>query len=94
MSRLTWDGTADAVSRDQILRREADSEKIIFPVQLTTSRIGNLTRLIHTFATCVTIRYVVCWTGKYQRRSSMGKKKSNTCRKEITPENIFKLRDK
>ena len=27
----------------------------IFPVQLTTSRIGNLIRLIHTFAICVTI---------------------------------------
>ena len=25
-----------------------DREKIFFPLQLTTSRIGNLTRLIHT----------------------------------------------
>ena len=30
----------------------ADREKLIFPVQLTTSRIGNLTRLIHTLAIC------------------------------------------
>ena len=32
---------------------------IIFPVQLTTSRIGNLTRLIHTLAiyVCVTIHH-------------------------------------
>ena len=29
---------------------------LIFPVQLTTSRIGNLTRLIHTLAICVTIQ--------------------------------------
>ena len=29
-----------------------DREKIIFPVQLTTSRIGNLTRLILTLAIC------------------------------------------
>ena len=29
----------------------------IFPVQLTTSKIGNLTRLIHTLAMCVTIQY-------------------------------------
>ena len=29
-------------------------ENIHFPVQLTTSRIGNLTRLIHTLAICVT----------------------------------------
>ena len=29
----------------------ADREIFIFPVQLTTTRIGNLTRLIHTRAT-------------------------------------------
>ena len=33
----------------------ADREILIFPVQLTTSRIGNLTRLIHTLAICVTV---------------------------------------
>ena len=34
----------------------ADREIFIFPVQLlTTCRIGNLTRLIHTLAMCVTI---------------------------------------
>ena len=32
-----------------------DREIFIFPVQLTTSRIGNLTRLIHTLAICATI---------------------------------------
>ena len=36
----------------------ADKEKFIFPVQLTTCRMGNLTRLIHTLATCVTIHNV------------------------------------
>ena len=50
MSRLTRDGTAEPVSRDQILRRE-DGENIFFPVQLTTSRIGKFTWFIHTFAT-------------------------------------------
>ena len=34
----------------------ADGAIFIFPVQLTTSRIGNLTRLIHTLAICVTIQ--------------------------------------
>ena len=48
MSRLTRDGTAEPVSRDQILRHARGRGNIIFPVQLTTSRIGNLTRLIHT----------------------------------------------
>ena len=49
MSRPTRDGTSEPVSRDQILRRaNGDREIFIFPVQLTTSRIGNLTRLILT----------------------------------------------
>ena len=58
MSRLMRDGTAEPVSRDQIevfsyMQKKiysganADREILIFPVQLTTSRIGNLTRLIH-----------------------------------------------
>ena len=33
----------------------ADKEIFFFPVQLTTSKIDNLTRLIHTLAICVTI---------------------------------------
>ena len=44
-----WDGTAESVSRDQTLRHVyGDRGIFIFPVQLTTSRIGNLTRLVHT----------------------------------------------
>ena len=50
MSRLTQDGTAETVSRDQISGANVDREIFIFPVQLTTSRIGNLTRLILTLA--------------------------------------------
>ena len=53
--------------RDCRARRETkfscangDRELFIFPVQLTTSRIGNLTRLIHTLAICVTIHtYII-----------------------------------
>ena len=50
MSRLTRDEMAEPVSRDQILRRERDQivEILFYPVQLTTSRIGILTRSIHT----------------------------------------------
>ena len=33
----------------------ADSEIFILPIQLTTSRIGNVTRLIHTLTICVAI---------------------------------------
>ena len=52
MSRLTRDGTTEPVSRNQILRRERTrTGNIIFPCSaLTTCRIGNLTRLIHTLA--------------------------------------------
>ena len=55
MSRLTRDGTAEPVSRDQIFRHARGQGDIIFPVQLTTSRIGNLTRLIHTLLYVMTI---------------------------------------
>ena len=48
MSRLTRDGTAEPVSHDQI-----------FPFQLTTCRIGNLTRLIHTLALCDDHTYIL-----------------------------------
>ena len=48
MSRLTRDGTAELVSRDQILGANGDREIFFSPVQLTTSRIDNLTRLILT----------------------------------------------
>ena len=40
-SGLTQDGTAEPVSRDQILRRERGEGKHIFSFQLTTSMIGN-----------------------------------------------------
>ena len=61
MSRLTRDGTAEPVSRDQILRHARGQGNIIFPVQLTTSRIGNLTRLIHTLLYVMTIHpYIEC----------------------------------
>ena len=55
MSRLTRDGMAEPVSRDQILRHARGQGNVIFPVQLTTSRIGNLTRLIHTMLYVTTI---------------------------------------
>ena len=50
MTRLTQDVTAESVSRDQIFRRERGKGNIFSPVQLTTSRIGNLTWLILTVA--------------------------------------------
>ena len=58
MGRLTRDGTADPVSRDQILRHARDRRILFFPAQLTTSRIGNLTRLIYTLAICDDHTYI------------------------------------
>ena len=57
MSRLTRDGTAEPLSRSQILRRERGQGNLfIFPIQLTTCRIRNLvTRLIHTLLYVMTI---------------------------------------
>ena len=60
MSRLTRDGTAEPVSRDQILRHARGQGNIMLPVQLTTSRIGNLTRLIHTLLYVMSISVVMC----------------------------------
>ena len=60
MSRLTRDRTAEPVSRDQILSHAWGQGNIIFPVQLTTSRMGNLTRLIHTllYVIAIHIQYI------------------------------------
>ena len=65
MSRLERDGTAEPVSRDQILRRENDREIFIFPVQLTTCRISNLTRLIHNSCNFVTMHTYIYIHTKY-----------------------------
>ena len=42
MNRLTRDGTAEPVSPKYIISREQGQRKISVPVQLTTSRTGNL----------------------------------------------------
>ena len=66
LSRLTRDGTAEPVPQDQILRRErGQGKQIISPLQLTTSRIGNLTRLILTLVICddhiyITFIHMIC----------------------------------
>ena len=55
MSRLTRDETAEPVSRDQLSGANGDRGISIFPVQLTASRIDNLTRLIQTLRYAMTI---------------------------------------
>ena len=83
MSRLARDGTAEPVSRDQILRREREEGKyqiLVFLVQLTTCRIGNLTRLIHILAICVTIHKLM---SKKFSPWSQGRKTPSSGRKKV-----------
>ena len=60
MNRLTRDGTAEPVSRDQISGMHGDRGMFIFPVQLTTSRIiGNLTYPVDPYS-CYMCDHYVC----------------------------------
>ena len=68
ISRLTRDGTAEPISRDQILRHARGQGNIHFPIQLTTSRIGNLTRLIHTLLYVMTIHLYSQDSSRFPRR--------------------------
>ena len=63
----------------------ADREIFIFPVQLTTCRIGNLTRLIHTLAVCVTIHTIYHEYVRYQQYSCCLKKNLNASRPSEHP---------
>ena len=65
MSRLTRDGTAEPISQDQTLRHARGQGNIIFAVQLTTSRIGNLTRVIHTLLYVMTIHTYIYMLVQY-----------------------------
>ena len=77
MSRLTRDGTAEPVSRDQILRHARGQGNILSPVQLTTSRIGNLTRLIHTLLYVMTIHTYIRFASELPNRTH--KTRWNSC---------------
>ena len=55
MSRLSGTRLPNPSRETQISAANGDREIFIFPDELTTSRIGNLTRLIHTLAICVTM---------------------------------------
>ena len=65
MSRLTRDGKPNPSRETKFSGANGDREMFIFPVQLTTSRIGNLTRLILTLVICDDHTYKhVTTTGK------------------------------
>ena len=56
-------GLSNPSRETKFLGTNADREIFIFPVQLTTWRIGNLAWLIHTLATCVTIHILATTPG-------------------------------
>ena len=55
MRKLTRDGTTGPVSRDNFSGANGDRDIFIFLVQLATSMIGPLTRLIQTLLYVMTI---------------------------------------
>ena len=59
MSRLVRDGTAEPVSRGQMLRREGTRKNRTFPVPMTTSTISNHTRLIGTLLNMLKIDDII-----------------------------------
>ena len=61
MNRLTRDGSRET----KLSGTNGDRGMFIFPVQLTTSRIGNLTRLIHTLLYVMTIHTYIHTNAKY-----------------------------
>ena len=92
---MTREGAVEPVSRDQILWRERKQEKIIFHVQLTTSRIRNHTWLIHTLAICDNHTYITPTLHNVQPRvcnvwSSVvsSTEKKNISLSAFTPENL------
>ena len=52
MSKPTRDGTAEPSRETKFSGANADRGMFIFPIQLATSRVGNLTRLIVILAIC------------------------------------------
>ena len=70
MSRLTQNGIAKPFRETKFSGANADRETFIFPVQLTTSRIGNLTRLILTLAICDDHAFIYISTSKHMLSTS------------------------
>ena len=64
-------------------------EIFIFPVQLTTSRIDNLTRLVHTLAICVATHIYTMATTHYSNQQG-SRSRQNHCQVH-SPENIESL---
>ena len=60
MSRLTRDGTAESVSRDQILRHERGHENFHFSCSADHEQDWQPYPVDHTLAICVTIHIYTC----------------------------------
>ena len=92
MSRLARDGTAEPVLRTKSSGADMDREMLFFPLQLTTSRIGNLTRLtIHTYIytyihTCIHI-YIRMYGHHIWQSMDQPGKVANPARGQLNREN-------
>ena len=65
MNRLTWDGTAEPIRETKFSGTNGDKEILLFSVQLTTGRIGNLTRSIHTLHICDDHTYIHLYSAMF-----------------------------
>ena len=74
MSRLTRDGTAEPVSRDQIIRRERGQGNIHCPCSADHEQDWQLYPVIHTLAVCVT-KHVLLFVTYYYCKWPIKKKK-------------------
>ena len=83
MSRLTRDGTAEPSRETEFSGAYGDTGIFIFPVQLTRSRIGNLTRLIHTLLYVMTIHMYT------DRSFDTLQRKTPTNRKSVKQTSLF-----
>ena len=86
MSRLTrGTGLPRPFRENNFSGANGDREIFIFPVQLTTSRTGNLTRLI-TLAIFVTIQNrMAIQVQLWGRRHDLNEGSLNTCRSNLYP---------
>ena len=90
MGRLTRNRTAKPIWRHQIIRRERVQGNIRFPVQLTTSRIGELTRLMHTLLfKMALLRTIHTCMNRYVMRHSPVQGKTPTNVKSVYQISLF-----
>ena len=91
MSRLTRDGTAEPVSRDQILRRERGQVNINFPCSADHEQDWQPCPVDPSLAICVTIHSIISipkkegWKGLFHHLSLLIARRQGNCRRKQSP---------